>query len=139
MYLKNNLIAWQSFKLRCRQLQAVMQQFQIILHKSNLTDLIQDGSFRGCSRTAESQKDLIPKTSHTYPTMMKLSTVIPYLKKTQKYINHVTHHRSSAEINIFSPGISKSCYIKKYRLYISFWYIISNSFNFFWQNKVFFW
>ena len=26
----------------------------------------------------------LPKICHTYPTMMKLGTVIPYLKKTQK-------------------------------------------------------
>ena len=29
-------------------------------------------------------------------------------------MNHVTHPLSSAEINNFSPGISKFCYIKKY-------------------------
>ena len=32
-----------------------------------------------------------PKICHTYPTMMKLGTVIPYLKEIQKYMNHVTH------------------------------------------------
>ena len=26
----------------------------------------------------------LPKTCHTYPTMIKLGTVIPYLKRTQK-------------------------------------------------------
>ena len=26
----------------------------------------------------------LPKTCHTYPTMIKLGTVIPHLKKTQK-------------------------------------------------------
>ena len=41
------------------------------------------------------------KICHTYPTMMKLGTVIPCLKKFQKYVNHVTHHLSSAEISIF--------------------------------------
>ena len=34
---------------------------------------IQDGSFRGCSWIY-----------HTYPSVMKLGTVIPYLKKTEK-------------------------------------------------------
>ena len=33
----------------------------------------------------------------------------------KKYINHVTHHLSSADISIFSLEISKFCYIKKYR------------------------
>ena len=32
------------------------------------------------------QKALLPKTYHIYPTMKKLGTVIPYLKKTQKRI-----------------------------------------------------
>ena len=33
----------------------------------------------------------LPKISHTYPTMIKLVTVIPYLKKIQKtFISHDT-------------------------------------------------
>ena len=32
----------------------------------------------------EGQKDPLPKICHTYPTMMKLCTVIHYLKKIQK-------------------------------------------------------
>ena len=34
-------------------------------------------------------------------------------KKPKKYMNHVTHPMSSADINIFSAEISKFCYIKK--------------------------
>ena len=30
------------------------------------------------------KKDPLPKICHTYPTMIKLGTVIPYLKKIQK-------------------------------------------------------
>ena len=37
------------------------------------------------------------KISHTYPTMMKLSTVRTYLKKFQKHINQVTHPSSFGE------------------------------------------
>ena len=44
-----------------------------------LINLIQDGLFRGCSKARP-----LPKIRHTYPTMMKLGTVIPYLKKIQK-------------------------------------------------------
>ena len=44
--------------------------------------------------------------------MMKLGTIIPYLKKNLKLLNHVIHHLSSADISIFSPKISKFCYIK---------------------------
>ena len=56
---------------------------------------------------------LLPKTCRTYPTMKKPDTVIPYLKKIQKYINHVTHPLSSADISIFWTEISNFCYIKK--------------------------
>ena len=44
----------------------------------------------------------LPKICDTYPTMMKTGTVIPYLEKIQKYINHVRHPLSSADISIFN-------------------------------------
>ena len=42
-----------------------------------------------------------PKICHTFPTMMKLGTVVPYLKKIQKNMNHVPHTLTSADISIF--------------------------------------
>ena len=45
---------------------------------------IQDGIFWGCSRIGVGQKGLLPKIYHTYPTMINLVKVIPYLKKNQK-------------------------------------------------------
>ena len=42
---------------------------------------IQDGLFRGCSCK---KGPPLPKICHTYPTTMKLGTVIPYPKKIQK-------------------------------------------------------
>ena len=39
------------------------------------------------------KKDALSKICHTYPTMMKLATVIPYIKKLKKiYESHDTHH-----------------------------------------------
>ena len=40
---------------------------------------IQDGLFQGCSRMGEGggKKTPLRKICHTYPTMMKLGTVIP--------------------------------------------------------------
>ena len=35
-------------------------------------------------------------------------------------MNHVTHPLNSADISIFSPDISKFCYIKKYRYRLHF-------------------
>ena len=61
------------------------------------------------------------KIHHTYPTMIKLGTVIPYLRKIKnKFINHVTQSLSSADISIFSLEISKFCYIKKYTYRLDF-------------------
>ena len=43
----------------------------------------------------------------TYPTMMKLGTVIPYLEKIQKI--YESRDTSISDISIFSPEISKFC------------------------------
>ena len=56
-----------------------------------------------------------PKTCDTYPMMIKLGMVMPYLKKIQKYINHETQLLRSTEIRIFSLEINKFSYIKKYK------------------------
>ena len=73
------------------------------------------------------QKCALLKICHTYPTMVKLGTVIPDLKKDKKkYMNHVTHFWSSAKISIFSSEINKFCSIKKYRYRLHFdtWFLI---------------
>ena len=49
----------------------------------NVFSPIQDGYVWGCSQIG-GQKGHLPKICHTYSTMMKLSTVIPYWKKIQK-------------------------------------------------------
>ena len=51
---------------------------------------------------------------------MKLGTVIPCLKKIQKYMNHVTYPLSSTDISIFSLEIRKFCSIKKCRYKLHF-------------------
>ena len=49
-----------------------------------------------------------------YATMMKLGTVIPYLLRSKKYINHVPHPSISADISIFFTG-NQQIYINKHR------------------------
>ena len=39
------------------------------------------GFFEDAHGWGEGQKDPLPKICHTYPTIMKLGTVISYLKK----------------------------------------------------------
>ena len=56
-------------------------------YKTKQINPIQDGRFRGCSRTWGAFLAFfwgLPKIPHTYPIMRKLDTVIPYLKKIQK-------------------------------------------------------
>ena len=73
------------------------------------------GLFMGAYRW-EDQNNPLPKIFHTYPTMMKLFTVISYLKKIKKkHISHVKHHLNFAYISIFLPEISNFCYVKKYQ------------------------
>ena len=69
--------------------------------------------FFGAAHGWREQKSLLPNICHTYPTRMKLGLVIPCPKKIQKNMNHVTYSLSSADISIFSPEISKFCYMKK--------------------------
>ena len=79
---------------------------------------VQDGIFRSRSRMGRGTESLPhphPKICFTYPTKTKCGTVLSCLKKIEKYMNHVTHPLSSAYIYIFSPEISKFCYIKEYR------------------------
>ena len=66
-------------------------------------------------------KSPLPKICDTYSTMMKLGTVIPYLKKIPKvYEPRDTPLESSLDINNFSPEISKFCYIKTFRYRLHF-------------------
>ena len=57
----------------------------------------------------------LPKICHTYPTMMKLGSVIPYLKKIQKLYESRDTPLEFCWHQHFLPEISKFCYIKKYR------------------------
>ena len=69
------------------------------------------------------EKFLLPKTCHTYPTMIKGGTLIAYIKKIQeryKSRGKSLNPSDFADIGIFLPKISKFCYIKKYRYRLYF-------------------
>ena len=52
---------------------------------------IQDGPFWWCSQMGV-KKDPFPEICHTYPAMIKLGTITPYLNKIQKiYESQNTH------------------------------------------------
>ena len=84
-----------------------MAIFQMLFEKlyATLTLLIM-GLFCGLLMDCRDQKGPFPKICLTHATMTTLGTVIPYPKRIQKNINHVTYHLSSAGISIFSLKIS---------------------------------
>ena len=55
-----------------------------VFFNSTIVNPIQMGIFRATHGWGEGKKAILPKICHTYPITMKLGTVIPYLKKTQK-------------------------------------------------------
>ena len=83
---------------------------------------IQDGLFSGCLRMegggAESPLSL--KSVTHILSWRNLAELYLAQGRFRKYINHVTHPLSSPDISIFSPEISKFCYIKKCRYRLDF-------------------
>ena len=96
---------------------------------------IQDGHFWGCSRMGEERGafwPLLPKICDTYPTMMKLGTVILYLRKILKiYKSRHTSFEFCWNQHFFT-GNHKILLHQEIQIQIGFGYIISNSFNFSW-------
>ena len=99
--------------------------------------LFRIGLFGAAHGWGEQKGPPIPNICHTYPTKMKLGTVIPYLKKIQKIYESRDTLLEFCWHQHFSLEISKFCCIRKYKQ-IAFWYIISNSFDFFRVFKGFF-
>ena len=58
------------------------------------------GLFRAAHGCGEAKRSPVLKICHTYPTMMKLSTVIPYLMKIQKIYKSRDTPLSFADISI---------------------------------------
>ena len=85
----------------------IMDVSLLTLFRMGLFGLLTDG---GCPK-----RPPLPKICRTCLAIMKLGTVIPYLKKIQKLYEHVKHDLSSADIRVFSLEINKYCSIKKYR------------------------
>ena len=82
-----------------------------------------------------------PKICHTYPTMMKLGTLIPYLKKIRKIYKSRDTRDTPLEFcrhQRFFIGNQQVLLYQEIQIYIIFWYIVSNSFNFFWVFNDFF-
>ena len=72
------------------------------------------------------------KIRHTYSTMMKLGTVIPYLRKIQKIYKSRDTSLEFCWHQYFSPEINSFIYIRKYKYKLHFDALTSNFVNFFW-------
>ena len=83
------------------------------------------------------QRPALPKICHTYPTMMKLGAVIPYLKKIQKIYESRDTPPDFCWHQHFFIGNQQILLYQEIQIYIAFWYIISNSFKFFESLKIF--
>ena len=63
--------------------------------------LFRMGFFGAAHRWGRAKKtSFLPKICHTYPTMMKLGTVIPYLKKIQKSNGQKRYQQSATFVVI---------------------------------------
>ena len=98
-----------------------------------LLTLFRKGLLGAAHRQGETTHSL-KSVTHIHDDVIWL---LPLIQRSKKYVNHVTHLLSSADISIFSPEISNICHIKKYRYRLHFLRIISNSFNLFFGGGVF--
>ena len=83
------------------------------------------------------KKPSLLKICHTYPTMMKLGTVIPYLKKIQKKYESRDTSLDFCWHQQFFAGNQQILLYQEKHVQIAFWFKISNSFNFSWVFKDF--
>ena len=93
-----------------------------------LLNPIQDGPFWGCSRMGGAKKGPPSLKSVTHPLMVKLGTVIPYLKKTPK-IMRITWHThwvllTSAFSHLKSANFAIPRNIARYRLHFGTLFLI---------------
>ena len=118
-----------------------------IRHGDNYTPLIPQNESLTLSRMGifgaahwwGSQKGpSLPKICHTNPTIMKLGTVLPYVKKIQKIHKSRDIPPEFCWNQHFFTGNQQIVLYQEIKIQIAFWYIISNSFNFSWVFNGFF-
>ena len=115
------------FYSKCDQILSFLRIWSYLLKKSLMENFIFCSAFlRRCLITlfkmgilgllidrGGNKKALLPNICHIFPTMMKLGTVIRYLKKIKKLYESRGTHFGAADIGVFSSEISKICSIKK--------------------------
>ena len=95
-----------------------------------------DSIQESCSRMeAGAKRSRLAKICHTYPAMMKLGTIMPYLRKIQKIYESRDTTICFCRHQHFFTRNHKILPYQEIQILISFWCIISNSFNFSWVFK----
>ena len=84
-----------------------------------------------CSRWRAQKKHPLAKICHTYPTMMKLGTGTPCLKKIQNIYGWCDTLLNFCWHQYFFTGNQQTLLYQKIQIQIAFRYVSSNSFNFF--------
>ena len=99
----------------------MLDSFQNFVYGSNYVHLKSFAWRRDCPMSSKLQGSRIWPRSFN-KTLIKFYKLHPNgnQKSSRKYINHVTHPLSSADISNFSPEISKFCCIKKYMYRLHF-------------------
>ena len=132
---------FESFELLVRALNAVATESDLVscrLFKQEVTKIynpIKDGHFLGCSRIGggrgEGKKASSLKSVTQILQWWNLASYTWPKEDPKNYINLVTHPLSFADVGTFSPGITKFCYIKKYRyrLHVDTWFLILFTFH----------
>ena len=85
----------------------------------------------------EAKRSSLPNIYHPYPTVMKLGTVIPYLKKTHKLYKSRDTPSDFCWFQPFFIGNQQFLLYQDIQIQIAFLLIVSNSFNFSWDFKDF--
>ena len=81
------------------------------------------------------QKSPLPKICQTYPTIMILCTVMPYLKKNWKIKKSRDTLLEFSWHQHFFTGNRQTLLYQETQMKTAYWFIISNFFNLFWVFK----
>ena len=130
-------------KIAWKLIQAKISKNKVSISRNKLKkkfNPIQDGLFRGCSRMGKGPKKLpFPKIFHTYPKMMKLGTLLPYLKKISKMYKSNNTPLEFWWYQYCFIGSQQILLYQKMQIQTVFWYIILTFFEsckFFLTNMV---
>ena len=130
------LLHWASFLLIQKHINSTKDNPDSVIQAFDFWAGLFRAAHRWGQRGGATKKAPLPKICHTYPAMMKLGTVIPYLKKTQKlFESHDTPLELCWNQHFFIGNHQTLLYQNTDK--IPFRYIISNYFNFFWVFKIF--